>query len=783
MEKIAENQEEKNQLHKKIKDEEMQGKLTENMVVSSGYIVDIAVLIESSPELSRLKGLFEFGVTEEMIVNMYFDLSSQLITDEKEAIKTLNVVYYSMVYAINQIPNGIVIDPETGLKDEKASLKEMQAVGIDGAYVPVYEQEKELNEILLGEKKLGILQSIMSMDSVDSDVRDTAMNSYIQLMNNMNFFSIDNNGINQNEDQSQIDNTMFEQLGIDKETLDTMNAQKEYVTIRTAADADLVKRSLNVLFKLEDGKSDFDLKKFERYKNSKYYNELLNENGELDPNKIRDFAKKWKDIENEVLLTNYLKNWLITIKSSKGNFDLDKLNITNRSDFIRTLARGAFSENPENAKMFGEICKSIGIENSVEGVRQIADKYLDEPVETVDDVKRLKDECELTKHNFARKLNGIRDNLMMSKEEKLINNVLKSLAPVTTNKGQKNGNDVKAIVLLYMKYEKDQGKSSSTVRKMIRKYMIENRNIFGEYLKEDEKGKFLTIDRDAMKKLVNEDKANKNIAGGLKRSPDEPWSDIHAEIMKFQIDSRLKRYQKEKESEQHKKKVAEIKRRINESEPISDKEMDALFRTAVDLEIFEDKGTWEKLEQLNVDRFAQNMDDVNNSNPTNGVKKILFSLAHIGKVPIKYMKKLKDSWNENKGSKAEESEGRKENDSSGKSKKTTSNLPAVKKETGLLDRFKGLFKKKEKQENEVDNGIDLNTVDGENGNQVSGSNNLKVEQLTVDEFSDKTTTQNIPDGLAYIKVSTTPTVTENGRKEEQPEGEKDENEVGQEVGE
>lgn len=92
----------------------------------------------------RLNNLYKFGITDQMIANLYKDSSSS-VENEKNALETLEIVYRNIVRGINERPNGIILD-FSGEQNVEESIKQKRAYGIDGDYGFI-EVDKNKNRI------------------------------------------------------------------------------------------------------------------------------------------------------------------------------------------------------------------------------------------------------------------------------------------------------------------------------------------------------------------------------------------------------------------------------------------------------------------------------------------------------------------------------------------------------------------------------------------------------------------------------------------------------------
>lgn len=92
-------------------------------------IEDLLIKESNNPVVRRLNRLKDYGLTDEMILDTYSELAGN-VTKETDAIAVLKVIFDRYVEYISSIPNGIVINPLTGRKDDQASYEQKLEVGI-----------------------------------------------------------------------------------------------------------------------------------------------------------------------------------------------------------------------------------------------------------------------------------------------------------------------------------------------------------------------------------------------------------------------------------------------------------------------------------------------------------------------------------------------------------------------------------------------------------------------------------------------------------------------------
>lgn len=113
---------EKDQLNK-----EMNTNIDSAVVTSENgkkQIINFIDFLESSNDKNavKLRNLRQY-ISDEELITIYQDVAGT-ITSEEELDEYLTEIFISAANHINQIPNGIVIDLSTGLKDESKSFEE-----------------------------------------------------------------------------------------------------------------------------------------------------------------------------------------------------------------------------------------------------------------------------------------------------------------------------------------------------------------------------------------------------------------------------------------------------------------------------------------------------------------------------------------------------------------------------------------------------------------------------------------------------------------------------------
>lgn len=131
---------EQNEKHSNL-DEKLKEKDDNNLVVDENkQIIDIYDIIEQNKgngesTVDKINMLLDYGagVTIEQIVEKYNEISGGGVLNEKIALENLEKAYRAIAEIVSKTPNGIIIDPNTGKKDEVKSRQQAAKYGIDGA--------------------------------------------------------------------------------------------------------------------------------------------------------------------------------------------------------------------------------------------------------------------------------------------------------------------------------------------------------------------------------------------------------------------------------------------------------------------------------------------------------------------------------------------------------------------------------------------------------------------------------------------------------------------------
>lgn len=619
----------------------------------------------------RLNSLYKFGVTDQMIANLYTDSSSS-VENEKTALETLETVYRNIVRGINERPNGIVLD-FSGEQNVEESMKQKRAYGIDSDYAFISDEKNKKIEFLSKEELTDKM-----WQTADKYTRSKIVNEYVQ-----NYGNISNSfkhRINTTEDHEELNRN-----GISDLEIKSMEDSFEFVEINNITDYNFTKSAFmlaEVVRKQNNGYA-IDLsqlynKYFERLgklEDSKYFSSVIDEDGKIDTDKVIEFCEKWKEQENKVTLFEYLKKYNKIIKSMGDKYDIDSLDETNKKDLLTVLARGVLSEDETIKKMFEKVCGNLNIGTRCEDIIDFSVKHQIEPIIGREDLEKIAEKGEFNNVNAINKLAEIKRGFSHAEEKRIVNSVFKSVNIFSLAKGSEE-DKTKAIALLYLQCSKDDRYNvKSNPKKIIEQYMIENREQFGEYLEPNKAGK-IVLNIGKIAELTN-------LRGKSKEELKE-FSKINVQmkLMKSQIDANIPKGKKhEKRVEKSRGKVEKLN---NENRKISDAQMDRLFKKAVTLDINNEE--LNSIRNLNEDRFEHNMNVERKSSFLEPAWRTListaFSIQNFVAMPISYLRNLQS----NKDQFVTE-----END----------NLPVVQDEKkGFLSKIAKLFKKDKKKENE-----------------------------------------------------------------------------------
>ncbi len=105
------------------------GNVFEKQVYDVMEYIEKEANIERNPVARKILKLKEFGITDEQIKKEYLKHGGSL-EDQNAAMANLEKIFVGLVEYINALPNGIVIDKNTGLKDDDESIEQSIEYGI-----------------------------------------------------------------------------------------------------------------------------------------------------------------------------------------------------------------------------------------------------------------------------------------------------------------------------------------------------------------------------------------------------------------------------------------------------------------------------------------------------------------------------------------------------------------------------------------------------------------------------------------------------------------------------
>lgn len=112
-----------------------------------GYVIDVQDMLNrsSNPIIVKLRKLRNYGITDEMIVNIYSEITGKVESTES-ALDSLAAVFKKLALYINEQPNGIVLDLKTGEINRRESNIQAAQIGISDTIPP--EKIKEITQSL-----------------------------------------------------------------------------------------------------------------------------------------------------------------------------------------------------------------------------------------------------------------------------------------------------------------------------------------------------------------------------------------------------------------------------------------------------------------------------------------------------------------------------------------------------------------------------------------------------------------------------------------------------------
>lgn len=213
-----------------------------------------------------------------------------------------------------------------------------------------------------------------------------------------------------------------------------------------------------------------------KYRNSKFYQTVLNENEEVDLDKLKEFAKTYSEEFNRGdLRKETVKYLLLTARTDAKMEDLDEVNKKNLQGI---LARGFLSEDKRNKRAFNRLCQNLGIGNDLKSILQITG------CQDLEDLAEIRDDQELNSLNYMEKLSERKASKKMSLGEKRIFEITEELDLYIPENAE-------IIAIEFVKYSEKvaelpenspEAKVYSQVADALKRLMKENNEKFSEYI-------------------------------------------------------------------------------------------------------------------------------------------------------------------------------------------------------------------------------------------------------------------------------------------------------------
>ena len=451
---------------------------------ASGKVIDIDSILEmDEPVIHKLKKLTRFGVSIDQIKELY-GTSSNLTGGEALQIawSELDNIYNILVDTINKLPNGIMIEVETGDLDFKATLEHRQNLGLDEK-IEVVRSKYDSYTI---SDFFDVITSKNPLDELDPD-------DYKKIEDELKSF------IYSNKDW---DNDFYHKLGMDDKEINEIKDQEEYTRINNNNQVDFLDALYEFKAHADNPDSEEYQKAFDKLKNcallcnrTEWTDKIYDNNGEIDPKKAIDFLEDFEHERNEADIVKDLKNFL--------KMDISKLDENGKEDLLKILylALDHKEDYPELVKMTQKAAKELGLkEVSKESLKHEVEKllgieYSDENFKKVAEAKLFSSKTYKTKLKRIRRSINRNENKEMTAEEvereDEINsarrsNVFKELDNYM-EKCVDNGKDFRghAIFQLYKEYQEEMEKLSDSNDKKER--LEEDLDVLDAYIKKNKK--------------------------------------------------------------------------------------------------------------------------------------------------------------------------------------------------------------------------------------------------------------------------------------------------------
>ncbi|MBR3613967.1 MAG: hypothetical protein IKL55_02175 [Clostridia bacterium] len=530
---------------------------------------------------------------------------------------------------------------------------------------------------------------------------------------------------------------------------------------------------------------------------SKYYKEIINENGQIDFDKFSEFFPKFVKERNAAELDRKISKYSTTHEIT----DIDM-----KKDIFITLLRAYKSNNDIQIRNGIDIAKNLGFDIinqdgnfDIDKIDNYGRMYFGEEFDIDDVIHRVEFNEDTIEEHFDR----IEQAIMNEKEisgEKTVNSVNEYKAKqrekeaITCSKKEKIARSIlngvtmtpEEVIAVYCKFramERNErrvfkkqlepqkfdarfvnGPQEYGVANIIKKYILENREQFSEYL--TEAGEFQA--KKVMMMLENKDfsvNQQMNITSVFdevrrqSKKIDKNEREHEEEIQNFKKD--VKRIKTGELSEEEKEEIFKKAKHLQKDDLLTTEILEELKNADSEMfdKTFKKSDVVAKVQEGSMKAFLYGKIGINLRKAFVVLPQRLFKketrLDYMPGIDRRLMEKFKAA--KEKMSEKIILGNLKEYDD----EIPSSNLPAVKKES-IFDKIRRTFSKKEKNKNtNVDsygeNDFE-NTQPSDNPSEV-----LKAEDLTIDENFDTSIAQKTS-GLEYIKVDETPKAVTNKKE-------------------
>lgn len=642
-----------------------ENKNTEKAIIdeSKHELIDIDdILAEDNAVTRRIKNLFDYGITEEQVKNLFNAISNISSGDSlDDALQTLNQIFIVLASKITNSPDiPLVIDLATGERD--SILSEIQAVELGISYDYITGTTIEIkNEAMMKivsslnleedfnlKPQVNIYPEITKNESSEEEIAQADMDFFKSSFEpNFSFYSQNNDykDIEHQEDENNGKGTELSDISstIEKshmsEVSDTYFIDLLYKYMRHNPESpQQVEYSRNLL--LENFKNGMGT-------DSKYYSEILGEKGEIDFQKIPSFLKNWQHDKNNSDL--YLQLVEISEVVKKNDIsDIQSFTDDSKEEVLLSLAKSLYSSQKDNVKLSKDLSKKLGIKLDKESIIEELNKHTSNSIQNEQDLEEYVASHEMNEKTYRKKIQKIRSaikedekngkkkattaeeiyaNKKSHKTNDFVFNTKKSqeiqkiLDTVCDNR-YNNEKKVMYILKLYQEC-KEQEKENHTKddidylslnSTIISKYMVKNGKYFSNFL--NDKGN--SVDP-------------KKIEEYLKDVHLSPWAKSKVMTMKELIDSRVEEY--DKLIEAHAEDLKEVRELIEKSKNEKSDELKKMaFELAKKIPVKAiDEKTLRELNNLDPEQYKNDFGKSFEKKVKRGIKDVPKALKYIGK--------------------------------------------------------------------------------------------------------------------------------------------------------